>query len=442
MEARNGGHERWSYIEQAIGCDSHSIASSSIGTISTSYASSGSHMSPVPVESAMFEEDVLLEESESKTKRLQLLVQEFSAGAPPSTVDRSVRGGDMSVVERWLTELGVGWVLLHAADAAASSGKPEHTFDARWRSWVRALAEIVESIRSTALLFADPRRGSVTGLAMIREEEEAGHVKDQSEERAAIPPPQFLPRGLTNKLLQSVVNKLLRSNSSESLHLTSSVEEEEESSIVPDQLHFARFFQETMLGMLAFVDVLASEVAVRSGVAMSPYEKLSALLGVRFALSKALPQVRFPSNSPRSAQVDRVQGDMVSLLSTEEGKVGEAAWSTMEEIWTGIQERLEEEDGTRQITQRSSGVHKVTLSVVTYIRFLRANYWTVAPIVSSAACHGKFVPRFRDVPPLTSLIIEMASCIEEKLADSSEWLPDQSLRVEGYMESYLKSMWH
>ncbi|KAF8666461.1 hypothetical protein HU200_053571 [Digitaria exilis] len=318
MEARNGGHERWSYIEQAIGCDSHSIASSSIGSISTSYASSGCHMlSPVPVESAMFQ-DVLLEESESKTKRnlikkKKLLVQEFSAGAPPSAADSSVRGGDIGAVERWLTELGVGWVLLHAADTTTSAGKPEHTFDARWRSWVRALAEIVESIRSTALLFADPRHGSVTGgLAMIREEEEAGHVTDQSEERAAIPPRQFLlPRG--------VVNKLLRSKP-ESLNPTSSVEEEEEeSSIVPDQLHFARFCQKTMLGMLAFVDVLASEVAVRSGVAMSPYEKL----------------------------IDRVQGDMV----------GEAAWSTMEEIWTGIQERLEEEDGTRQIAQRSSGDH-------------------------------------------------------------------------------------
>ncbi|KAF8659581.1 hypothetical protein HU200_058334 [Digitaria exilis] len=427
-------------------------------------------MSSIPVEPAMFE-DLLLEESESKTKRLKQLVQEFSG----------LKGGDMSVVRRWLAELGIEWVLLDdPADAAAPAVKPEHTSDARCRSWARALAEIVESIRYTAPLFADPRHGSVTGLSMIREEE-AGHVADQGEERLGIFPRRFLSRGLTNKLLQNVVNKLFWSNP-ESLPHTSSDEEDEESNI-PYQLQFARFFQETMLRMLSFVDdTAASEVDVRSSGVQAQYEKLSALLGVRYALSKALPQIRLPSCSPRSAraQVDRVQGDVISLLSAKAGKAGEAAWSTMEEIWTGIKEWLKEEDGdrtaasgTQQSIQRSSDVHKATLSVVTYITFLRANYWTVAPIVSSAACHGEYVyvPRFEDVPPLISLIIEMASCIEDKLAVNSVSLfPDQSLRflfllnnahfirqhllcpfyfpvipeaavprrVEGYMESYLK----
>ncbi|KAF8666462.1 hypothetical protein HU200_053572 [Digitaria exilis] len=374
------------------------MTGSSSGTISTSDdTSSSSHMSSVPVESAMFE-DVLLEESESKTKRLKQLVHEFSG----------LKGGDMSVVRRWLTELGVEWVLLD--DPADAAAKPEHTCDARCRSWARALAEIVESIRYTAPVFADPRRhGSVTGLSIIREEE-AGHVTDQSEERPA------------------------------------------------------------------------SEVDARSSGVQIQYEKLSALLGVRYALSKALPQIRLPSCSPRSAraQVDKVQGDVISVLSAKAGKAGEAAWSTMEEIWTGIKERLKEEDGdrtaasgTHQTIQTSSDVHKATLSVATYITFLRANYWTVAPIVSSAACYGEYVyvPRFEDVPPLISLIIEMASCIEDKLAVNSVSLfPDQSLRflfllnnahfirqqllcpfyfpvipeaavprkVEGYMESYLK----
>ena len=96
------------------------------------------------------------------------------------------------------------------------------------------------------------------------------------------------------------------------------------------------------------------------------------------------------------------------------------------------------------------------------------------PIVSEAASLGKYIPRVGDVPPLTSLEVEMVSCLEEKLANKSETFPDQGLRflfllnnssfiadqlhqyapyfpksykvdlagkVEGYMERYIQVSW-
>jgi hypothetical protein len=46
---------------------------------------------------------------EQKIKHVRSLVQEFFVTGTPS-VNCCINGGDMSVVERWLTELGVGWL--------------------------------------------------------------------------------------------------------------------------------------------------------------------------------------------------------------------------------------------------------------------------------------------------------------------------------------------
>jgi hypothetical protein len=94
-------------------------------------------------------------------------------------------------------------------------------------------------------------------------------------------------------------------------------------------------------------------------------------------------------------------------------------------------------------------------------------------IVSEAAILGKYVPQIEQVPPLASMIIEMAACLEEKLANMSESFVDKGLRflfllnnsyfiqeeikysfyllefpmpalpckVEGYMKSYLQVSW-
>ena len=83
-----------------------------------------------------------------------------------------------------------------------------------------------------------------------------------------------------------------------------------------------------------------------------------------------------------------------------------------------------------QTAQGSSDIHKVTLSVMAHITFLLENYSPVDPIVSEAAMLGKYVPHINIgyIPPLDSMIIEMACCLQEKFFLISKTFLDQSLR--------------
>jgi hypothetical protein len=129
-----------------------------------------------------------------------------------------------------------------------------------------------------------------------------------------------------------------------------------------------------------------------------------------------------------------------------------------------------------QTPHGSSDIHKLTLSVMTHVTFLLDNYLPLDPIVSEAFILGKYVPRIRYIPPLDSMVMEMTSCLEERLLDMSESFLDQGLRflflinnsnfichslhnsttgfaflqfhvysllekVEGYKESYLHVSW-
>ncbi|XP_039817885.1 uncharacterized protein LOC120680456 [Panicum virgatum] len=308
-----------------------------------------------------------LEETAMKIKQIKILAKEFF-GAPKC----STEGGDLSILERWFTELGVGWVL-HVADGAPA-GEFAHALDAS--SWIPALSKIVDTYRLTS--------GLLPGHGPAEEEEPARESGEQN---------------------------------------------------MAEQLQFARFFQQAMLKMLSFVDFIVAPnltrqvVFVADGVPVpvpAPCEKLYTLLRVRQTLSK----IQLPFYSSSSAEVERIQGEIVNVLSAKEGKVGEAIWSAMEEIRTQILESLEDGQGSSgtQTPQGSSDIDKATTSVMMYVMFLQRKYWLMAPIVSEAASVDKYVPRFGAVQPLISLELEMVSCLEEKLANKSEAFPDQGLR--------------
>jgi hypothetical protein len=139
--------------------------------------------------------------------------------------------------------------------------------------------------------------------------------------------------------------------------------EAEEKATIRDQYRLARFIQEAMLTMLAFVDVIAAapadartsgeEVLVSNGVPLLPYAKLRALLGVRGALSKALTEIRLSFHSPLSAEVESIVDAIVSLLSVKESKPGEAIWSTMVQHTRSRTHTLEM--GTLRISGHSQG---------------------------------------------------------------------------------------
>jgi len=189
-----------------------------------------------------------------------------------------------------------------------------------------------------------------------------------------------------------------------------------------------------------------------------------------------LSEIRLPLDSSSSAEVARIQGQIVNVLSAKEGKVGEAIWSALEELRTRIVESLDDGQGLSctQTPQGSSDIDEATKSVMEYIFFLETNYLEIKPIVSEAASLGEYIPRHGDIPALASLKLEMVSCLEEKLANKSETFPDQGLRflfllnnssfianrlrcnivlfrstmladlfdkVEGYMERYIQVSW-
>ncbi|CAN6206625.1 unnamed protein product [Urochloa humidicola] len=421
VAGRDGGRgPSWSYQDSRP--SSYSISSSS-GTISTVYTSTvGSHhhsstSTEVPMHFRLELDSVdKAEKKEEQMKHIKSLVQEFFVS------------GNVGVVERWLTELGVGWVL-HLADGVPA----RRTSDVC--SWTRALAEIVETIGSTELLFPD--RGSMDLPVSICEGQEA-------------PDDQFLLRRVANKLLRRLTSNLFRRNNSSgceegpstgrgSEHGSDSVslpticegegqghvatESEEQASIPDRQFQCAQFFQETMLKMLPFVDPIAGGVV--GDEMQAPHEKLIILLSIRGALSKALPQICLASSSRTSAEVLRIQHDMVRLLAEKEVTTGGAIWSTMEGIRARILETMEDGDGSSgtQVPQEgSSDIHMATQAAISYFRFLRVNYSSLAPVVSV-----KHVPQIVAVPPMDSMIIEMASCLEEKLAKKSESFQNRSL---------------
>ncbi|CAO2164674.1 unnamed protein product [Urochloa humidicola] len=217
----------------------------------------------------------------------------------------------------------------------------------------------------------------------------------------------------------------------ETIHLMPKVFPEIESeneARVPDETQFAQFVQKIMLKMLTFVDiVVASNAKITTEEVMNwgpqQCDKLSALLSVRFALSWALPMTWFPLHSPPSAKAKRIHRKIVNLLSAKEGKAGEAAWSTLEKI----RNRVLQLQCTQTPQQGSSDIHKVTQSLMRYISILRSHYSSVASVVSEAASLGKYVPQIEDPFPLNSLIVEMVSCLEEKLVKMSGSFPDQGL---------------
>ncbi|CAN6206620.1 unnamed protein product [Urochloa humidicola] len=315
-------------------------------------------------------------------------------------------------------ELGVAWVLQVPDGVSASAGDLERPLYAR--SWIKALAKIMESLRCVVFQFEEEHEADVSS--------------------------------------------------------------------VPDPFQFAQFMQETMLRMLAFVDVMVALDS--SGVPVPALQhRISILLRVRSALSEASSDIEGyvlekkdiegSLLSTPSPEVDLIGNEMLNLLTAKDGKAGEAIWSTLEEVRTRFLHLMKDSSATSQTPQGSSGIHKVTLSVMDHINFLMDNYSSVSPIVYEATSQlqGNYVPhRIGHQPHLDTMIMEMASRLQEKLSNMSESFPDQGLKflflfnnsdfirerllcstwrssslqvhaaallrkVEGYMESYLQVSW-
>jgi hypothetical protein len=204
------------------------------------------------------------------------------AGDSPSA-ECIIKGGgddDMGVLENWIIDLGAGWIS-RLPDGASAERIDYSPFA---QSWIQVLPKITDTICLMTPSF--PGRAASISMLSISGEGPETETNQRGDEAS-----------------------------------------------IPDQLQFAKFIKETMMKMLAFVDFLGNQAVLRSGAPIPDMkEDLSILLRVRSALSKALSEIRLLFHSPTSAQVERMQGEIISLLSAKEAKVDEIIWSGMERI--------------------------------------------------------------------------------------------------------------
>ncbi|CAL5040775.1 unnamed protein product [Urochloa decumbens] len=402
---RDGGGGPWSYRERT-GSSSYTISSScSSGTLSTAYASSGSRLS-----SSLSMEAAIMQFEEMEKKGTTEFVQ------PPAKKCRKETDAEKKVKQ--IKSLVKEFFCAPSANCSGDMRVLERWFSEELGvGWVLHLAD-------------DAPAGKLQ------------HTLDA---------PSWI--WALSKITDTFC--LMRRS------LIFPMEEEE-------QVQFAIFTQQAMLKMLAFFDIVV--LTGNRVFAPAPYGKIHILLSVRGAMFDALLRIGQPSPSSwePSAEYKRIHGEIVDVLSAKRGKAGEAIWSEMEVVRTQIMESLEDgrdsSSGT-QSPQGSSDIHKASPSLLSYIKFLQANnYWTLLEQVVS-----KYVPPIGNLSPLKSMIIGMASYLEQKLANKSEAFPDQSLRflfllnnlhfirnqyyisesykaaltgkVEGYMNSYMQVSW-
>ncbi|KAF8686869.1 hypothetical protein HU200_043374 [Digitaria exilis] len=362
-------------------------SSSSSGSLSTTYTSGSSLLqsssdqggsSPTATLSMSLVEEMrkklehvqfpwleLVEEERDKTREhIKSLVQQFFTTSNSALV-----------LERWFSDLGVSWVLT-ITDDDIFRRRPQYFA----RSWIAALAVI------QMFIFA---------------------------------------------------------------YLDGNKRNQEEGAFFPcsDSELFARFLLATFLKILHFVDAIVTpldaidpasiehhtlsssmELSTMDMEATEPAEeRLQALIGVRDALSSTSEQIQLWPHCTPFLQSGGIIGEVSNLLSAKLSKLDEIVWDTVDEIRTSLTDTHGLE------SQTSPDIHLLTRSVTNCIKVLSNNYGLVHQIVSKAASHGKYsyVPEFgnpKDDDAFAFLIMEMISCLQEKLLRVSQTLPDQSLR--------------
>ncbi|CAN6374210.1 unnamed protein product [Urochloa humidicola] len=368
---------------------SYSGSTTSAGTFSTTYTYTSSRGSFAGELASQRLHEV--EDDDGKAKR-----REHAKGV----LEGFCHGdGDVGALERWLSELGVGWVLGLSGDPSLLRVQCSLTLTQRW---IWALTEITG-----------------TTVRFVGEHDAPDRVRLV----------RLLPLNEKTKTRQRKEGKRL-----------------------------VTFVEATIVKMLPFVDALLAaggdplDAAIAdtgdatNGEQAPLGRKLKTLLDVRDAVSNASIGIDLCFqcwDSSLEMETRRRSGEVLSLLSAKEHRLDEAVWNTMEEVRTSI---LNDEDDTRWgicSLQGSSDTCKVTRSLITYIKSLWDDYWRVNHIVRIAAKLGNYVPKHDmsctssplseeqqdKTDPLTTLTMEMVSSLQVKLSKRSESFSDHSLRL-------------
>lgn len=380
--------------------------SSCSGTLASTYTPG---CSPLSSSSCSFHPpgvlSVLELDVEARAKKLghiKRLVEEFQFLRDDAAADGNGNVAGGKAVERWFSEMDIAWVLRLGVgdgdgdgDASAGAGSilASHSLPHLARCWILGLREVKDS----TFIYME-------GLC---NEEDAAESMIESE------PPPPLPAAAALS-------------------------------------EFSRFVQSTLLKMLPFVDAIAAPscseqhggtVSLQSlpETTTTTTTRLQALVDVRDALSTASEEIQFwpcYSSSLYHVQSAAAVGMMIDeirdLLSSKLGKLDKAIWDTMDEIRTGLMKAgtgtgtgNDDSASASASASASSGlssadVHELTRSVISCINLLDTNYVLLSRIADEAAQLGSYLPETLGIAPLTSLIMEMFSRLEEKLISMSQ----------------------
>ncbi|KAL6873948.1 hypothetical protein ACP4OV_014030 [Aristida adscensionis] len=193
-------------------------------------------------------------------------------------------------------------------------------------------------------------------------------------------------------------------------------------------LLFVRFAEVAVLKMLPVVTAVCSMATAEPSAlsdpwAVAPARKLQALIDLAPALETAKEDIallrKYSALNPGAEYIDRA----FQILD-------DAIWDTIDDIRTGIISSKQERDSsTEPVQERSPHTDDVTPRyVLKCIRMLTDRRTPLCRIIGRACEVGRYVPRYDKNYPFTSLIVDMVSCLEEKLAEESRSFPDPSLR--------------
>ncbi|CAN6162646.1 unnamed protein product [Urochloa humidicola] len=281
-------------------------------------------------------------------------------------------------LDRWLSELRVGWVLNPGElDASALRIDVSQRFQYCAEGWILAAYVISRSI------------SSFNGWCCPQKE-------------AAVWPP-------ASELVRFVVAALLK--------------------MLP--------FVDTVVTLNTIDNPTTTEHPTVScyGSAAPPADKFRALVDVRDALSRVLERFQhWASWLLLSADVEaagRISA-VSSILFDELGKLDEAIWDTRRHMGNRIMTLLMDNEGDSswraRAHQRSADIHKATRSIMRYINALSTSYdMTVNPTVTSKAS-SLHLTQPKNMSPLTDLIMETVHSLEEKIERKSLSFHDHSLK--------------
>lgn len=189
-----------------------------------------------------------------------------------------------------------------------------------------------------------------------------------------------------------------------------------------DDSLFARFAEESILKMLEFVDAVA---AIHSDRA--PDERLPGMLQVFACVASddLLASFRGASESYRRThgEIKNTFEKMSCVYLRKRAELSEAVWSIMEEARASILEG----DYAWESPQIEAGIHKATRLTMNHVKLLWRNDDALTVILQDHH-FGMFVSESEGFSSVVNLILEMVSCIEQRLAETSRSFPDAGLR--------------